>query len=242
MPVEITPDDKTEPPAETAPGACVVPVRGTAARVGQAVGIGCAALVAVPLFLGLALLVWLALITKDASDFPRVAPQEMADRAVANSREAYGVLGFTRTIASGADDPGVSPENTLDSDLCYRGGLTDETVVGAYAMHHSWALDHVTAGQAVPGLRRLRTHLEDTGWDVTSYEEGRTGDTWKLRASRSDGEEAMYFRWSAESGYFQAGSSMPCAMPPSWQTGDDDPTGDRMWPPDLTPSPSHVRS
>lgn len=224
MPVEITPD------AETAPAA---------ARVGRAVGVGCAALVAVPLFLGLALLVWLALITKDASDFPRVAPQEMADRAVANSQEAYGVLGFTRTIASGSGDPGVSPENTLGSSLCYRGGLTDEVVEGAYTMSHNWALDHVTAEQAVPGLRRLRTHLADTGWDITSYRENVSGDYWRLSASRSDGEERVSFGWSAKSGYFSGGAAMPCAMAPGWQTGDDDPTSDLMWPPNLTPS--HVR-
>ncbi|WP_416971517.1 hypothetical protein [Streptomyces sp. 4F14] len=228
MSVEITPD--------------AVPVRSAAARVGQAAGIGCAALVAVPLFLGLALLVWLALVTKDASDFPRVAPQEMADRAAANSQEAYGVLGFTRTIPHGVADLGVSAENTLSSDLCYRGGLTDEVVDGAYTLSHSWALDHVTAGQAVPGLRRLRTHLADTGWDITSYRENVSGDYWSLFASRSDGEERVSFGWSAKSGYFSGGSVTPCAMAPGWQTGDGDPTGDLRWPPPLTPSPSHVRS
>ncbi|MFM9446060.1 hypothetical protein [Streptomyces acidiscabies] len=230
MPVEITPDAETEPAA--------APARATAARVGRAVGIGCAALVAVPVCLGLALLVWLALITKDASDFPRVVPQEMADRAVANSQEAYGVLGFTRTIPYGVADLGVSAENTLGSDLCYRGGLTDETVDGAYRMHHDWALDHVTAGQAVGGLRRLRTHLKDAGWDIVSYEEGRTGDTWELSASRSDGEERVFFTWSAERGYFRGGASMSCAVDPGWHTGDRAP-GDDVSPPDLTPSPSH---
>ncbi|MDX3385500.1 hypothetical protein PV682_29145 [Streptomyces niveiscabiei] len=234
MSVEITPAAGTEPAA--------APARSTAARVGQAAGLGCAALVAVPLFLGLALLVWLAVVTKDASDFPRVAPQEMADRAVANSREAYGVLGFTRTIPYGVEDIGVSPENILDSGFCYRGGLTDEIVDGAYTMTHSWALDHVTAGQAVPGLRRLRTHLEDSGWDVTSYEEGRAGDTWELRAMRSDGEERAFFSWSAEREYFEGGASMPCAVDPGWHTGDTGPAGDDVRPPDLTPSPSHVRS
>ncbi|GAQ52136.1 hypothetical protein a10_01917 [Streptomyces acidiscabies] len=225
MPVEITPDAETEP---------------AAARVGRAVGVGCAALVAVPLFLGLALLVWLALITKDASDFPRVAPQEMADRAVANSQEAYGVLGFTRTIPYGSGDPGISAENTLSADLCYRGGLTDETVDGAYAMHHSWALDHVTAGEAVPALRRLRTYLKDDGWDIASYEEGGTGDTWGLRATRSDGGQEMFFTWSAGSGYFRGGASMPCAVDPGWHMPDGSP-GDDVSPPALTPSPSHVR-
>lgn len=62
----------------------------------------------------------------------------------------YDVLGFTRTIEPGDEDLGDSPENTLDSGYCYTSGLTDETVDGAYAMGHDWALDHVAAEQAIP--------------------------------------------------------------------------------------------
>ncbi|WP_327315867.1 hypothetical protein [Streptomyces sp. NBC_01235] len=218
------PEESTTDPA---------PTRTTAA---QAVGIGCAAIVAVPLLLVLALVVWIAVVTKDASDFPRVAPEEMASRAVERSQEAYDVLGFTRTIRPGVEKVGVSPENTLGSDSCYRGGLTDEAVDGAYRMHHSWALDHVPAEQASAGLRRLREHLEDTGWDITSYRENVSGDYWDLYASRSDGKERMSFQWFEDRGYFTGGASTPCAVDPEWRQGDDEPAEDGLTPPDFGPS------
>jgi hypothetical protein len=201
----------------------------------QAVGIGCAALIAVPLLLVLALVVWIAVVTKDASDFPRVAPEEMASRAVERSQEAYDVLGFTRTIEPGVEDVGVSPENTLGTDYCYRGGLTDETVDGVYRMSHSWALDDVTAELAVPGLRRLHEHLKDTGWDISSYRKDASGD-WSLFASRSDGDERVSFRWFADRAYFTGGASTPCALDPAWQQGDDEPAGDSLEPPVFGPS------
>ncbi|MFI6037447.1 hypothetical protein ACIBBD_25380 [Streptomyces sp. NPDC051315] len=209
------------------------PARPTAA---QAVGIGCAAIVAVPLLLVLALVAWIALGTEDPSDFPRAAPEEMASRALDRSQEAYDVLGFTRTIPPGVEDVGVSPENTLHSGFCYAGGMADETVDGVYALSHSWALDDVPAGQAVPGLRRLHEHLKDTGWDITSYRENVSGDYWDLYASRSDGEERMSFQWFADRDYFTGGASTPCALDPGWRQGDDEPAGDVLWPPDFGPS------
>ncbi|MFF3503753.1 hypothetical protein [Streptomyces sp. NPDC003247] len=221
MPEEIT----------TAPAPA--PARTTAAR---AVGIGCAALVAVPLLLVLALVVWLAVVTKDASDFPRVAPEEMAGRAVERSQEAYDVLGFTRTVEPGVEDPGVSPENTLAADYCYAGGVTDETVDGAYRVSHSWALDDVPAGQAVPGLRRLHRHLEDTGWEISSYRENVSGDRWDLFASRSDGEERVSFHWYADRGYFTGGASTSCAVDPGWRAGEDQPAEAVLTPPAFGPS------
>ncbi|MER6413516.1 hypothetical protein [Streptomyces humidus] len=220
------------PTAATVPAVSPAPTRTrTAAR---AVGFGCAVLLAVPLLLLLAFVVWIAVVTKDASDFPRAAPEAMASRAAERSQEAYGVLGFTRTLGPGAGQPGVSAENTFGSDACYRGGLTDEEVDGAYSMHHSWALDHVPAGQARAGLRRLRDHLEDSGWDITSYREDVSGDR-ALKASRSEGEERMWFKWSADRGYFTGGASMACAVDPGRGDGDDRP-GDDLTPPDLHPS------
>ncbi|MFH8800470.1 hypothetical protein ACH4F6_12855 [Streptomyces sp. NPDC017936] len=208
-----------------------VPDRSGAAR---AVGIGCAALVAVPLLLVLALVGWIAVVTKDPSDFPRVAPEEMAGRAVERSQEAYGVLGFTRVIEPGVEEVGVSPENTLASDSCYRGGLTDETVDGVYRVSHGWALDDVPAGQAVPGLRRLHAHLKDSGWDVSSYRKDASGD-WSLFASRSDGDERVSFHYFADRRYFTGGASTPCALDPAWRQGDDEPTGDGLRPPVFGP-------
>ncbi|WP_037669861.1 hypothetical protein [Streptomyces griseus] len=217
----------------TATAPTPAPTRPTAA---QAVGIGCAALIAVPLLLVLGLVVWIALETKEPSDFPRVAPEEMTSRVLDRSQEAYDVLGFTRTISPGVEKVGVSPENTLDADYCYAGGMSDTIVHGVYSMSHSWALDHVGAEQAVPGLRRLRAHLEDTGWDITSYREAVSGDYWDLYASRSDGEERMSFQWFADREYFTGGAAMPCATDPGWQQGDDEPAGNAPVPPDFGPS------
>ncbi|MFF1439805.1 hypothetical protein [Streptomyces sp. NPDC058295] len=233
MPEEITTATATTPAPAPAPASASAATGRTAA---QAFGIGCAVLVAVPLVLVVAFAGWIAVVTKDASDFPRVAPEEMVTRAVDRSREAYDVLGFTRTIRPGVEEIGVSTENTVGSDYCYRGGLTDETVEGAYRVGHSWALDHVPAEQAVPGLRRLRDHLEDTGWDITSYRENVSGDYWALYASRSDGDERMSFQWFADRDYFTGGTSTPCAVDPGWRQGDDEPAGDQLWPPDFGPS------
>ncbi|MFI5794060.1 hypothetical protein [Streptomyces sp. NPDC051677] len=236
MPEETAPADTAADAADATPTTpAAVPKRTTAA---QAVGIGCAALLAVPLLLALVVVVWIAVVTKDPSDFPRVAPEEMASRAVERSQEAYDVLGFTRTIKPGVEKVGVSPENTLGSNSCYRGGLTDETVDGAYRMYHSWALDHVPAEQASAGLRRLRDHLEDTGWDITSYREDVSGDYWDLYASRSDGDERMSFQWFEDRGYFTGGASTPCAVDPAWRQGDDEPAGDGLTPPDFGPRTS----
>lgn len=240
MPEEIVPTATTADATDATDAAtAAVPRRPTAA---QAVGIGCAALLAVPLVLVLVVVVWIAVVTKDPSDFPRVAPEEMASRAIERSQEAYSVLGFTRTIKPGVEKLGVSTENTLGSDSCYRGGLTDEAVDGAYRMYHSWALDHVPAEQASAGLRRLRDHLEDTGWDITSYRENASGDSWDLRASRSDGDgdgaERVSFQWFEDRGYFTGGTSTPCAVDPAWRQGDDEPAGDDLTPPDFGPRTS----
>ncbi|WP_062645365.1 hypothetical protein [Streptomyces maremycinicus] len=227
-------DTDTDAAAPTpAPAPVPVPPRRSTAR---SLGIGCAVLVAVPLVLVLAFVAWIAVVTKDASDFPRAAPEEMVNRAVDRSREAYDVLGFTRTIRPGVEKIGVSSENTVGANYCRRGGLTDEAVDGAFSISHSWALDHVPAERAVPGLRRLRDHLEDTGWDITSYRENVSGDYWELYASRSDGDERVSFQWFADRDYFTGGASTPCAVDPDWRQGDDQPAGERLWPPAFGPS------
>jgi hypothetical protein len=231
MPQENTPAPAPLPdPAPT--GTATATTAGSAAR---AVGVGCAVLLAVPLLLFLALAVWIAVVTKDASDFPRAAPGATANRLAEHSQEAYGVLGFTRTLEPGAEQPGDSAENSLGSNACYRGGLTDEEIGGAYRMYHLWALDHVPAEQARTGLRRLRDHLEDSGWDIASYGEDVSGGYWDLHASRSDGDEEMSFRWSADGGYFTGGAFGACAVDPDWREGDDRP-GEDLTPPALRPS------
>lgn len=237
------PEDTTAPTSATSPASSPATAPGTAPApaprrltTGQAVGIGCAALVAIPLVLVLAVIVWIAVETKDATDFPRVAPEEMASRALERSQDAYDVLGFTRTIPPGVEKVGVSPENTLDTSYCYAGGVSDTIVHGVYSLSHSWALDHVPAEQAIPGLRRLRARLEDTGWDITAYRENVSGNSWELYASRSDGEERMSFEWFADREYFSGGAAMPCATDPGWQRRDDEPAEDTPIPPAFGPS------
>ncbi|MFC9927098.1 hypothetical protein [Streptomyces sp. NPDC127190] len=157
-----------------------------------------------------------------STDFARVAPQEMADRVLKHSQEAYDVLGFTRTVRPGVERVGVGPENTLGADYCYDGGtfgLEDKTVDGAYRMSHEWALDKVPASRAVPGLRRLHRRLVDEGWEVTSYHEGgkdgRPGD-WSLYVQKDGGDERMSFDWYPDRGYFTGGATAPCAYDPGW--------------------------
>ncbi|MFD5080921.1 hypothetical protein [Streptomyces sp. NPDC058371] len=201
-------------------------------------GAGCAVLVALVMAVVLGLFVPLVWNSWGATDFPRVAPEETADRVFQRSQEAYGVLGFGRTVEPGAEDIGVSPENTFASSLCYDGGLfglEDKTVDGAYSMSHRWALDHVPASRAVSGLRRLHRHLDDDGWEVTSYREGAQGTDWDLFVQRDGGAERMSFTWYADREYFTGGASGPCAYDPSWKTGDTAPSGDDQRPPPLGP-------
>ncbi|MFJ8978531.1 hypothetical protein [Streptomyces sp. NPDC102282] len=171
-----------------------------------------------------------------STDYPRVAPEDMADRVFQRSQEAYDVLGFTRTVRPGVEDIGVSPENTLGSGYCYSGGLfnLDETVDGAYRLSHSWALDRVPASQAVPGLRRLHQQLKDDGWEVSSYRDGEKGN-WDLFVQRDDGDERMSFTWFPDRDYFMGGASGPCAYDPEWQDGDIGPSGDDLRPPAFGP-------
>ncbi|MDI3403433.1 hypothetical protein [Streptomyces cavernicola] len=141
----------------------------------------------------------------------------MAGRAFQQSQEAYGVAGFNRTIEPGVEEIGVSTENTFSADYCYDGGLLglkDDTVDGAYRMHHSWALDRVPASKAVSGLRRLRQHLERSGWEVTSSREGTKNQNWDLFVQRDDGDERMSFTWFPDREYFMGGASVPCAYDP----------------------------
>ncbi|MFF5494553.1 hypothetical protein [Streptomyces aquilus] len=203
-----------------------------------ALGCGCVALVALLGVVGL-VFVGLAWGSAGAPDYPRVAPEEMADRAFERSQEAYDVLGFTRTVPPGVEKVGVSTENTFDSGFCYDGGLLgmdDKTVDGAYTMSHDWALDHVPASQAVPGLRRLHERLRDDGWEVTSYREGRDGQDWSLFVQRDDGEERMSFTWFPDREYFTGGASVPCAYDPAWKEGDVGPAGDYLRPPVFGPA------
>lgn len=207
-----------------------------------ALGCGCAALIGIPLVAVLVLIATLAWDNRGSTDFPRVAPEDMASRAFQRSQEAYDVMGFKRTVEPGVEDIGVSTENTFKSGLCWTSGslgLEDETVDGAYTMSHSWALDHVPASQAVSGLRRLHQRLKDDGWEITSYREGGKTKDWDLYVQRNDGDERMSFTWYPDREYFTGGTAMPCAYAPGWKTGDTAPSDDRQTPPVLGPAAGH---
>ncbi|WDN56146.1 hypothetical protein [Streptomyces clavuligerus] len=152
---------------------------------------------------------------------------------------AYTVLGFTRTISPGIGKIGGSTESTLGSDFCYDGfllGLKDETIDGAYSMNHRWALDHVPASQAVPGMRGLHQSLVDEGWEVTSYHEGELDRSWNLFVQRDDGDERMPFTWYPDREFFTGGASVLCAYDPGWKNGDVGPAGDAQRPPVFGPA------
>ncbi|MFG2631736.1 hypothetical protein [Streptomyces sp. NPDC048473] len=225
MPEETEPTNTTPAPTESRSPSSVL----------GALGCGCAALVVV----ALVPLVQLAWGSWGSTDFPRVAPEDMASRAFQRSQEAYDVVGFKRTVEPGVEDIGVSTENTFSSGFCYDGGLLgleDKTVDGAYRMSHSWALDHVPASRAVSGLRRLHQHLKDNGWEVTSYREGAKGRDWDLFVQRDDGAERMSFTWFPDREYFTGGATVPCAYDPEWENGDVSPSGDHQTPPALGPA------
>ncbi|MEV7445372.1 hypothetical protein AB0O22_30290 [Streptomyces sp. NPDC091204] len=197
-------------------------------------GCGGAALVGV-----LALVVTLAW---GSTDFPRVAPEEMADRALQRSQKAYEVMGFDRTIEPGVERIGVSTQNTFGSGFCYDGGLLgleDKTVDGAYSMSHNWALDHVPASQAIPGLRRLHRFFKDNGWKITSYDEAGQGKDGELFVQRAGGDERMSFTWYPDREYFTGGVSMPCAYDPQGKTTDSGPARVNHWPPAFGPAQRH---
>ncbi|MER6734940.1 hypothetical protein [Streptomyces puniciscabiei] len=179
-----------------------------------------------------------------STDYPRVGPQEMAGRAFRYSQEAYDVMGFTRPVQPGAEPDGAGTEDTFSADYCYDGGplgLEDKTVDGAYRLYHSWALDHVPANQALPGLRRLHQRLTDEGWQISSYRAGGKGEDAELHAQRDGGDEWMSFDWYADRQYFSGGAGVPCAYDPAW-TGSDagpydpDSAAGSVTPPVLRPS------
>ncbi|MGW9117688.1 hypothetical protein ACWGRV_13755 [Streptomyces sp. NPDC055663] len=230
-PADAVPDPDATPAPDPAPAGSKSP-----SSVLGALGCGCAALLVIPV---VALVVLLAGGLSGSTDYPRVAPGKMADRAFQRSQEAYDLMGFERTVQPGVEKLGVSTENTLSSGYCYDGGLLgleDKTVDGAYRMSHSWALDHVPADQAVSGLRRLHQQLKDDGWEISSFREGGKSKSWDLYVERDGGNERMSFIWYPDREYFTGGASMPCAYDPEWKDGDAGlPEADR-WPPALGPA------
>ncbi|GAA4078189.1 hypothetical protein [Streptomyces shaanxiensis] len=182
--------------------------------------LGCAGVGLLALIITIAVLSWRS---SQATDFPHVAPEAMADRAFQRSQEAYDVLGFERTVEPVDGEAGSGTDNSFSADHCYDNGplgLEDSTVDGAYQMSHGWALDEVRASQAASGLRRLHRHLKDEGWEVTTYREDDKDPGWQLSVQRDDGDERMSFAWYPDRGHFTGDATVPCAYAPEEESGD----------------------
>ncbi|MDI3386545.1 hypothetical protein QIS99_10015 [Streptomyces sp. B-S-A8] len=215
-------------PSEAAPAAV---------NAAKGLAIGCAALVGIPLLVVLGYIVTFMAQRATPEDYPTVTPETAAGRLTAASQEMYEVAGFDRTLPPGVERIAVSTENVLDSGFCYPGGLesiADESVDGAYSLHHRWGVPDVPKDQGLAALRRLREHLRNAGWTITDYGKEQRSDEWELRAEKGEDRRAS-FRWRADLGYFDAGAGSGCAYDPAWTVSDSGPPGEHLDPPTLTP-------
>ncbi|GCD44600.1 hypothetical protein [Streptomyces paromomycinus] len=163
---------------------------------------------------------------------PEAAPEEVAERVVSTSEDTYRALGLRRTIPKSEHSrpPGTRTVNTLYSDPCYRpgeGSLHDRPVDGAYQIRHIWALDRVPPGTVRPALDRLRDHLKNTGWRITSDAKP-YDDTWEMNAVRDDatsdgGAGHHHIFWYGDRQRLEGETSAPCARAPRWKEGDGRP-------------------
>ncbi|ALC22621.1 hypothetical protein SPRI_4315 [Streptomyces pristinaespiralis] len=194
------------------PARSVVPVTedlaqpSTSTSAAKWLGIALATIVGIPVLLVLAVLVTYGVQRATPEDYPKAAPQTMADRAGARSQEAYDVLGFDATLPGGEF-------NSLSAGYCYPDGLesaADESVDGAYALSHQWHLTDVPESEALPAMRRLRDHLKTEGWDIVSFDSTPSGDNWTLRTER-DGDGRQVYEWYADGGRFYGGVHAECA-------------------------------
>ncbi|MBT2526858.1 hypothetical protein J7E91_15845 [Streptomyces sp. ISL-99] len=214
------------------------PTKSPAHGAPRVVGIGCAAVIAVPLLVILGYAITYSVQRSTPEDYPRMAPEEMGRRVAGNSQEAYTALGFNRVVPQTGEDS----ENYTASSYCYPGGLesiADQSVDGAYRLYHRWALDNVPKNEALPALRRLREHLKDSGWRITDYGQSKDANEWNLQAQRGGhsedgGDYEVSFSWNANRQSFTGGSGAPCAYDPQWKKSDPLP-GTELEPPGLTP-------
>ncbi len=201
-------------------------------------GLGCGGAAFVGVFLLVGMLAWSAWASKN---FPRVAPEEMADRALQRSQEAYTVMGFTRTIEPGLEKLGVSTRNTLSSSSCYDSGLLglkDETIDGAYSMSHSWALDHVPASQAVPGLAASTASSATRAGRSPPTAKASGAGCGTCSSSGTTATSGCPSPGTRSASTCTGGATMPCAYDPEWKKGDVSPAGDDQRPPgSIRPQP-----
>lgn len=182
----------------------------TGTSVARFAGIAVAAIIGIPLLLVLVVLVTYGVQRATPEDYPKVAPQTMADRTTARSQDAYDVLGFGATLPPGEF-------NSLSAGHCYPDGLesvADESVDGAYALSHKWKLDGVPESDALPALRALRDRLKEEGWRIVSFDESPGGGDWTLRTER-DGDGRQVYTWYRDGGRFHGGAHAECAYDPT---------------------------
>ncbi|NBE56300.1 hypothetical protein [Streptomyces boluensis] len=208
-----------------------------AVRAARGVAIGCGVIVAVPLLIVLGVIVTFGAQQATAEDYPTTAPEQAAEALTAESQELYRTTRFDLTLPPGVEDLGVSTENTLSADYCYPDGLeslADESVDGAYSLHHSWGVPDVPKDRALPALRRLRDRLKADGWNITDYGRNAPATEWELRATKDDRRTS--FSWRPEYGYFDGGIGTACAYDPAWKEGDFGVPGEDLTPPELRPA------
>ncbi|MFD3947657.1 hypothetical protein [Streptomyces sp. NPDC058579] len=184
------------------------------------------AAVALPVLLVVGLVVAYAVERGIDEGYPEVAPGVMAQRAAARTQELYDVAGIGGALPpTGSDGDNRAAENTISAEACYPTGLesiADEPVQGAYRLGHNWRIAGVSEQEGLPALRRLRDHVEKTGWDVTDF--GGSGDEWVLRARRDEDDpdsERIVVRWWSHWQTLDGFTAMSCAYDPAGAKGDD---------------------
>ncbi|TXS30151.1 hypothetical protein EAO71_16630 [Streptomyces sp. ms191] len=195
------------------------------------------AAVGVPVLLVVGLVVVYAVERGTGEGFPEVAPAVMAERAASRTQELYDVAGLGGELPAGqAGGDNRAAENTLSAEVCHPDGLesiADEPEKGSYRLGHDWRIAGVSEAEGVPALRRLRDHLEKTGWDVTAFRE--SGQDRELRAERRDGvgddPERVVVTWWSYWRTLDGFTAMPCAYDPSGVGGED--AADSLEPPTL---------
>lgn len=182
----------------------------TSTSAAKLIGIALASVVGIPVLLVLAVLVTYGVQRATPEDYPTAAPQTMADRAGARSREAYDVLGFDAALPGGEF-------NFLSAGYCCPDGLesaADQPVDGAYALSHEWRLTDLPESEALPAMRRVREHLKAEGWDIVSFDSTPSGDNWTLRTER-DGNGRQVYEWYEDGGRFYGAVHAECAYDPA---------------------------
>lgn len=184
------------------------------------------AAVALPVLLVAGLVVVYAVERGTDEGYPEVAPDVMTQRAAARSQELYDVAGIGGELPPGTSGGDLhASANTVSADVCYPDGLesvADQPEEGSYRLGHKWRIAGVSEREGVPALRRLRAHVEKTGWHVAEF--GASGEGWVLRARRDEddlGSERIVVTWWSHWRTLDGFTGMSCAYAPSGAGGDE---------------------